>query len=45
MYNYNHKLNHNLKFLRKYLLIIEPTEHLNYFPIQFKASKEEVKRW
>ena len=43
MYNCNHKLNHNYKFLRKYLLAIEPTKYLNYFPIQFKASKEEVK--
>ena len=43
MCNYNHKLNHNYKFLRNYLLATEPTKYLNYFPIQFNASKEEVK--
>ena len=37
MYNYNHKFNPNCKFLRKYLLAIV------FFPIQFEASKEEVK--
>ena len=43
MYNCNHKLNHNLKFLRKYLLIIEPTESLNYFPFSLRHLKRRLR--
>ena len=38
MYNYNHKFNHNCKFLRKYLLAIE-----SFFPFSLRDLKRRLR--